>query len=224
MGCAGQAEEHNTRYTIDEPINPRVGLTIDEPVVSQERRGDHQSGAEFGCDILGQVTIAIEDKGLDEIVAQGNRDAETDRKPEAGDVQELRFEAGTAILLLAAPLVDRHHLEGDEDEEIEEGAVVLAEQGELHAEQGGHDDTGEEAREVLRVTHGEDICDANDRSGNADYPGGVVKMQELSLHGWKQDFHQPKKAEEGSEKEDRGDEVAAEGAPEMCVVHSDKIL
>ena len=75
-----------------------------------------------------------EDDGLNEVVAGGDGQAHEDGQPETRDVQELRLETCTAFILVPAPLVDRHHLERDEDEVIEERAVVVALQRELDAE------------------------------------------------------------------------------------------
>ena len=75
-----------------------------------------------------------EDDGLNEVVAGGDGQAHEDGQPETRRVQELRLEARTAFILVPAPFVDGHHLERDEDEVIEERAVVVALQRELDAE------------------------------------------------------------------------------------------
>ena len=60
---------------------------------------------------------------------------------------------------------------------LEEGAVIVALQRELHAEQSRHHDTGEEPRVVMRVAHGQYIGYTDDTRGNTDTPGGVVPFQ-----------------------------------------------
>ena len=85
-------------------------------------------------------------------------------------------------LFITTPLVYGHHLEGDKDEEEEERAVVRALQGELDTQQNRHEDTGIETRVVMRVAHGEYICNADHGSRNADYPGRIGPTKKSTIN------------------------------------------
>ena len=76
-----------------------------------------------------------------------------------------------------SPFIDAHHLERNEYQEEQERAIVASLQDKLYAQQERHDNTGIETRVVMRVTDRKDICDANDRSRNTDYPCGIVPFQ-----------------------------------------------
>ena len=168
-------EQSDTGYAVDEPVDPGIGLAVDQPVVGEEGRRDEETVEEFDNNRIGECIVA-QGESRKYVVAGGDEEEQCDRQDQSRRVEELRLETCPAVFFLPAPFVYRHQLEGDEDEEIEEGAVVRALQNELHTEQGTHDDAGVETGVVLRIADGQYIGYADDGRRNTDEPGGIVPL------------------------------------------------
>ena len=199
-------EQSYTRYAVQYPVDPRIGLTVDEPVVGNERRGDKQAVQHLDYHII-QQAVMLERKGSDHIVAKGDDKAQSYSHPHARYIQILGLETGTAVILGVTPLEDGHHLERNKHAEEQESAILAPLQDELHAQQYRHQYAGIEAGIVLRVAHGKDICYAHDARGYAYAPSSIMPLEQRKRR--KKNFCQIQQAHQACEKQNRDQKIAA---------------